>query len=1011
MQILCLSHKAFYREYIYPKLQGLKNFHSFFYYVLFLILIGFGFFFFALITQCFTTPFTGDYSQQGIPFAFNFYDTWWTFFKTLNFPNWDHNVFLGADNIEANTFYGVFSPFTFPILFLPREMIAQSMALMSIARMVVGGLLFRLYLKTFNVKESTARIFSLAYAFMGWTAYHLWFNSFYEVATFFPLILYGIERVLKDKIIWSVSLGFFLLGISNYFFFLTAGIFGVIYALFRYLQTIKQRHGIEHLTVILLGIAGFALGILMSGFCTLPAIISSFNIARYENSTYWSDIVYAFENDKYKEAFKYIFLYWDGDNNGYRSFYPLASFLFPTISNRFVTVVRDIYFDNFGSSIFIFTPSIIMLFSSLYISFKERKPSHFIAATLLTLSLFIPFLYYLCGAMSIGYGRWEIIVPLCALAYVAIQFDKREMLKRWVIIVSGVITSILMVLAYLYGQYLETKFIRVDNYSGIIFLLIYEVVVAIVTTALLAKYYKDVKINKIITGIISVEIIVMGTIIANVHGLSNYLNSASGGFSSIRIESDIVNKITAIDQSFYRIQSNRAYSGNDNIMMIENYNGASTFHSFYNTEVDDFQRMSHILKSDNTWIGSASEKRINLDAFLGVKYYLQMEEYFDYSYQENNEWITAHLPINVPLGYTRIDNASDGDGYALYRNDHHINFASSYKTIYDKGNCASSIYNNFHSGSHLTDVMRNEEAYLKGAILNSEDAFLLRQKYGDIFTYENAPKREMKHYQEPTSVSFYHYKDIFNPTKPNLYLESGTKISSSDLANYKKTELLIEFKPTYEETFPMSEEGMYYLIYYPITSKTAIDIFFISEDENGQSYVSLFDRYMNTDSDGYKYLRGFYPTIPVTKILMRPRGDEVRTNVSLYYEDIATTLNRIDNLRQYSVYNVIQDVDYFSFESNYDSIRFMITQVAYSKNWQVKAKDDNGNIYHLNTYNSQGGFVGFVTPSDGHLVYEMTYITPLYQEGLIISLVATAILISGSIIIFFYQKRKLSNKN
>ena len=95
--------------------------HSLFYYVIVLILVGLGFFGFALITQKFTTPYSGDFSQQYFAFEYNFYDDWWTFFKTGQFPFYDSNTFLGADNVISNTYYGLFSPFTFPILFFPRS--------------------------------------------------------------------------------------------------------------------------------------------------------------------------------------------------------------------------------------------------------------------------------------------------------------------------------------------------------------------------------------------------------------------------------------------------------------------------------------------------------------------------------------------------------------------------------------------------------------------------------------------------------------------------------------------------------------------------------------------------------------------------------------------------------------------------------------------------------------------------------------------------------------------------
>ena len=134
---------------------------------------------------------------------------------------------------------------------------------------------FQIYLAGGMGKFGKDRFFSIAYAFTGWTAYILWFNSFYEVATFFPMVLWGIERCIKERKIDILSSGLFLLGISNYFFFITAGVFGVIYALFRFFQTVRTRNTKQNLAVMGLGVLGFAVGFGMTASVCLPAILSS----------------------------------------------------------------------------------------------------------------------------------------------------------------------------------------------------------------------------------------------------------------------------------------------------------------------------------------------------------------------------------------------------------------------------------------------------------------------------------------------------------------------------------------------------------------------------------------------------------------------------------------------------------------------------------------------------------------------------------------------------------------
>ena len=64
------------KDKIKDKFAFLKDSHSFFYYVLTLIAVGFAFFGYALITEKFTTPYGGDFAQQTYQFYYNFYDDW-----------------------------------------------------------------------------------------------------------------------------------------------------------------------------------------------------------------------------------------------------------------------------------------------------------------------------------------------------------------------------------------------------------------------------------------------------------------------------------------------------------------------------------------------------------------------------------------------------------------------------------------------------------------------------------------------------------------------------------------------------------------------------------------------------------------------------------------------------------------------------------------------------------------------------------------------------------------------
>lgn len=1004
-----LNGKQYFKEIVSPKLGFLKDRHSFFWYVMTLIGCAFLFFGFALVTQKFTTPYSGDYSQQGIPFAYNFYDTWWLFFKTGKFPMYDFNVMLGADNIMANTFYGLFSPFIFPILFFPRSWVPQMTAMMEIARLVVGGLFFRKYLKYLGVSESTSRIFSIAYAFTGWTAYILWFNSFYEVATFFPMVLWGIERCIKERKIDILASGLFLLGICNYFFFITAGVFGVVYAVFRFFQTVKERTLKQNFAVMGLGVLGFAVGFGMTAVVCLPAILSSFGMARAEAATYLIDLKIAISTHKWKEAYKLIFKTWynpgvDNTDRVWAAFYPLASFFFPNASCRFVNIFRT-NFDNYQQSIFLYTPMMILFFVSVYRSFKNKKVSHFIAIAMVTACLFIPFFYQLCGAFSIGYGRWEIIVPLVALAYIAINYDHRDELPRLAIIVSGVLCLLEMIMLIIVADRMSKQYEQISDIGAIYALVIYEMIMCVGTTGVLAGFWKKKYLNTILTGALATEICIMGTVVANVHSLLDYDTQVSGGYVNVPTETRIIQDIIKKDDSYFRLQNTRAYESNDNLAMVEGYNGVSTFHSFYNTEINDFCIMSQVMKSNNTWTGSDFLKRANLEEFLGIKYYVSKESETTYNYGKEKR-VFNH---NIPLQYERIDDPNDNDGYRVYENKYQINFATSYDTVYMKNECSSSYYNNFYTG-YQSDVIRNEETYFKGVILNNDDALEVSSSSTDFTLVRTAPNREAK--KLSTSINLYLPKGHFDPANPYRDLIPENKIGISAKVEEKdvnRLQIVVDC-PTLGG-YPESIDGIYYMIDYPVRSywyNYNSTVFAVCKDSEGKEYVETFDSYRYNSRDAGGAIRGLSVKPKVEKLIICPNGTYYRNYLNIYYEDYTDVLARYENARNNGVSNVKCDVNSFEFDTNYSTNRFVCTQIAYTKGWSVKAIDESGVTTTLKTYNAQGGFVGFVAPS-GNYHYVMSYCTPYLKVGAVIS-ITSFVLATGTSIGLYFLLRKSNKK-
>ena len=167
--------------------------------------MGVVFFADSLFANDFTTLFGGDYTAQQLSFYTNGYDDWWHFLKTGEFRFFDTNTYLGASNIGSNAFYYLFDPFFLPILFWPREFIAQGMAFLTIFKISTAGMFFMWYMQYMGASKKASRLSAFAYAFSGWMAWFLWFNHMTEITIIFPLMLLGVEKVLRTKKPWLLS--------------------------------------------------------------------------------------------------------------------------------------------------------------------------------------------------------------------------------------------------------------------------------------------------------------------------------------------------------------------------------------------------------------------------------------------------------------------------------------------------------------------------------------------------------------------------------------------------------------------------------------------------------------------------------------------------------------------------------------------------------------------------------------------------------------------------------------
>ena len=998
------------------KFAFLENKQSLFYYFLQLVGLALLMCSIVLIMERGTIPLGGDYVQQQIPFYTNGYDDWWKFIRTGTFPLWDSNTVLGVNNIGSNCFYYFLNPFFFPILLFPRSLIPQGLAILMVIKMALAGLTFRTYLKYLGVEEKTARVFAVAYAFCGWNLYYLWFNHFMEVVVLFPLVLLGIEKVLKERRPFVLMSSLFVLGIANYFFLVVTCFVGVVYAVFRFFQTIKTRDVKNNFLAGAIGVTGFVVGLMMCALVLLPCLSAIQGVGRVANATYLKDLQEAWSKKNIEQLIKLLL---DFDNTKKR-YYPLVTYFFPVTGDFNTVLFRNTGYDNTLSSLFVYTPLIILVVPSIIESVRRKKVSHIIAIASIILMLFTPFVYQLFQGFTKDYGRWQLFVTASLITYVAVNFKNVKKFPKWYFDISVLVVLICMVYTVLTS--LKYQY-QVTDYKETFGIVIYQFIYVLVIYLIIRWKSHAPSFTKLLGALLTIEVLIVGNF--TLFGQKTSYDYLAGGVDNFNDEVAVVKKINQSDKTYFRIFNTTANDSTNNLGMREGYNGVGGFHSIYNSNITDFLHWTRIIYSDETWTMGAHEKILNIDEFLGVKYYIVKNS--DFNTVDNDDpskIINVKEMYNVPLGFKYKEELST-KLHSVFENENFIELGYSFDNIITVG--SESIQNDNKSAS-LFDYMqaiKNEEALLRGAILYDIDAYGVNEKN----TYDKETIKVLNEFAESGKVSDYNtyagklylsndlivdrydcFAGVGNSAKELLDTSNAQRIiGNSQPYRYGVTKYIIKATKGNICSTAKEDGGCYIGLKLNLDRYAYVHLI----DENDEMITFDYHQYIN---NGYKLIRGFYTDRPIKAIVVKPMINEVDYNrgissFAVYEETYASFLQQINKLKAYPLENVVVTTNGAKFTTNFDHTRIVVTTIPYDAGWSLTIKDSNGNETKPEIFKGQGGFCSFIAPS-GNISYKMSYYTPNLKKGIMITLAGFVLFFStfaSYALVDKFKNKKLSN--
>ncbi|MBQ9938962.1 MAG: YfhO family protein [Oscillospiraceae bacterium] len=166
----------------------------------------------------------GDYNVQQIPF----YQLAHRAVRSGSFM-WNWETDLGANFIASYSFYLLFSPFFWLTLPFPTAWLPYLMAPLFVLKFAFAAFFAYFYIKRFVEDTTFAVIGGLLYSFSGFMVYNIFFNHFHDVVVFFPLLLIGLEKMIKENKRGFFAVAVFINAIVNYWFFIGEVVFVILY--------------------------------------------------------------------------------------------------------------------------------------------------------------------------------------------------------------------------------------------------------------------------------------------------------------------------------------------------------------------------------------------------------------------------------------------------------------------------------------------------------------------------------------------------------------------------------------------------------------------------------------------------------------------------------------------------------------------------------------------------------------------------------------------------------------
>ncbi len=608
-----------------------------------------------------------------------FYREWYrllrAFIEGKDLPMYSWNMFLGSDFYSSMTYYCTGDLFFAgaSLLLHSAEQVKMVLTIESFLCIFVSAALFHRYLQYRNITDRTVLTASaVIYAFGGWSVCYIGAYMFHRFYALFPLLLIGAEKYYAEKKTGTLMIGVCLLFMQSFYFMYPSTLFLIMYCICREME-LKNKSKRVLTDVLRIGTA-YLIGMMMSGFILLPAVLA------------------VSSNSRVGAAGDGLFWQWK----------TYIGLLLSPISSGFpmFTSYNNLFYIDGGSHDYwfaLFTGIVLLIQACAQVSRKENRAQRGLLLALLAVLCFRPLASVMHGFSEPSF-RWMFILEFYLLELGSMAIDRKETpgTKIAAVYFGLCVLGILKLLGSFHLQHYAEQF-------------------AALTVFLLAAalnwvvFSKNQKAGVIINAAL---VVIMGF---------GYIAVKASGFTppSARISSEEVAYYDSLDEdSVYRyyIPATEigSYPGlNQNELMDFGMMSSKTYNTMYDTATDQFVQMNGFTQH---FIDIQDPYSLLM---LGTKYWIVYEEaelpdqlHFEY----------AH-PLSDLKAYRCLD--YQGFGYTAMNIDS-INNMTDTESLLDTIYIEDSSLQYIDGGERVpfTVTMKGNN-YLEGNIDLSKDNILM----------------------------------------------------------------------------------------------------------------------------------------------------------------------------------------------------------------------------------------------------------------------------------------------